>query len=148
MSTAGYPGPTTPMIGAQLRLASEATHRALLARLQAAGFDDIRPSHFALFQFPGPHGLHPSDLASRLGMSKQALNPLLNELEVLGYILRRAGDEDRRRRVITLTRRGLAFATATREILEDLERKIAETVGAGRLQQTKQVIDAITSLFG
>ena len=82
------------MIGALLRRASEATHRELFDRLQAAGFDDLRWAHFALFGFPGLHGLRPTELAERVGMSKQGLNALLNELDDFGYLTRRvAGPE-------------------------------------------------------
>ena len=91
------------MIGALLRRASEATHRELFDRLQAAGFDDLRWAHFALFGFPGLHGLRPTELAERVGMSKQGLNALLNELDDFGYLVRRPASGDGRHRVLELT---------------------------------------------
>lgn len=41
-----------------------------------------------LFRFPGPQGMRPTELAGHVGLSKQALNHLLNELESLGYLTR------------------------------------------------------------
>ena len=65
------------MIGARLRLASERAHALLFARLHAAGYDDLRPAHFALFQFPGPHGVRPVELAARLGTTVPGAKSLL-----------------------------------------------------------------------
>lgn len=64
-----HPGPTQPMLGARLRAAGEAVHAALYARLAEAGYGDIRPAHFALLKFPGPHGARPTELAARVGLS-------------------------------------------------------------------------------
>ena len=98
MSTVEYPGPTRPMIGALLRRASEATHRELFDRLQAAGFDDLRWAHFALFGFPGLHGLRPTELAERVGMSKQGLNALIERARRLRLPHETGGGPDGRQR--------------------------------------------------
>jgi hypothetical protein len=39
--------------------------------------DDINPACAALFQYPPIDGMRPSELAKRLGISKQALDHLL-----------------------------------------------------------------------
>lgn len=143
MSTASYPGLTEPRIGALLRLASEATHRALLERLHAAGFDDLRASHLELFRFPGPQGMRPTELADRVGLSKQALNHLLNELERLGYLTREAVGADGRQRVICLTDRGLAFAAAVKSAVLAIEGELARILGEGRLTRLKADLTAI-----
>lgn len=125
-----YPGPQRPMLAAQLRLASEASHHVVFDHLQELGFTDLRQSHFDLFRFPGPHGKRPTELAAHLRLSKQALNPLLNELEDLGYLTRVADQQDRRNRTLQLTPRGFDLVTAVREALESLEAHIAEVLGA------------------
>jgi DNA-binding MarR family transcriptional regulator len=147
MSTPVYPGPTEPMIGALLRLASDASHRVLLERLRAAGYGDMRFAHIALFKFPGPHGVRPTDLAEHVGLSKQALNPLLNELEELGYLKRQAGSGDRRHRVLELTPRGLAFAAEMKSVLEGMEEDIVLRIGSRRFDQTRRAIIEMTDLF-
>ena len=147
MSNAAYPGPSEPMIGAQLRIAAEVTHRVLLDRLRAAGYGDLRVAHFALFRFPGPQGLRPTELAVHVGLSKQALNPLLNELEELGYLERRASEEDRRQRVLKLTPRGLSLAAKIKHILEGMEQEIASRIGQRRFDQTRRAIVEITEIF-
>ena len=143
MSTGSYPGLTEPRIGALLRLASEATHRVLLQRLHAAGFDDVRAPHFELFRFPGPEGMHPTELADRVGLSKQALNHLLNELESLGYLTRETTSTDGRHRVVRLTDRGLAFAAATKSAVLAIEDELTMILGERRMTRLRTDLTAI-----
>src|SRR5215813_10970761 len=97
---AGLP-PGPPMIGALLRVPLEQVQRRMLQRLHEHGFDDLDAAHLPVFQYPGPQGARPSELAARLRMSKQALNYLLGQLERLGYLERRADPADlRSRRVV------------------------------------------------
>jgi DNA-binding MarR family transcriptional regulator len=143
MSTGSYPGLTEPRIGALLRLASEATHRILLQRLHAAGFDDVRASHFELFKFPGPEGMHPTELADHVGLSKQALNHLLNELESLGYLTRQTTGTDGRHRVVRLTDRGLVFAAAVKAAVLAIEDELTIILGERRMTRLKADLTAI-----
>ena len=83
--------PDDPLVGALLRVPLEAVWAHMLDRLRENGFYDFEPAHFTVFRYPSPDGARPSDLAARLGISKQALNYLLRELERLGYLERLPG---------------------------------------------------------
>lgn len=144
MSSPPYPGLTQPMIGARLRLAAARAHALLFARLRAAGYDDLRPAHFALFQFPGPHGARPVELAAQLGTTKQALTPLLNDLERLGYLERRPAPDDGRGRVLWLTARGLAFVGAIKEIVTGIEAEWSALLGADRFATLQETLRELT----
>ena len=85
------PGP--PLIGALLRTPWEAVQRHMLDLLHERGFDDLDAAHLNVFQYPGPEGARPSELAARLRISKQALNYLLGELERLEYVERQTGSQ-------------------------------------------------------
>lgn len=139
----GYPGPVRPMLGARLRTAAEAVHAAGHARLIAAGFDELRPAHFTLLKFPGPHGVRPSELAARVGLRKQALNPLLNDLESWGYLVRTGNDQDRRGRIVYLTERGFALVRVLRETLEEIESGLRARVGDSALNGFLAVLDEV-----
>src|SRR6478735_8115130 len=76
------------LIGALLRVPTQAIHRRIIKELNAAGFGELRLPHIAVLQFPGPDGVRPGTLAARAGMSKQAMNQLLRSLEALGYVVR------------------------------------------------------------
>ena len=143
MSSDSYPGLTQPMIGALLRMASERAHALLVIRLAEDGFDDLRSVHYSVFQFPGPHGVRPVDLATRTGMSKQVLTLLLNDLERLGYLERRQSPDDGRGRVVWLTERGLAFAAAIKRVTTGIEREWSERLGQDRFTMVRAALEEI-----
>ena len=145
MSSPAYPGLTAPMIGARLRLASEQRARAALRAAARGRLRDLRPAHFALFKFPGPHGVRPVELAARLGTTKQALTPLLNDLERFGYLERRPRPGDGRGRVLWLTARGLAFVGAIKEILTGIEAEWSARLGAERFAIVKAALEDLTT---
>src|SRR5215831_8518732 len=110
-----------PLIGALLRQPWEAVQRHMLERLHEHGFDDLDPAHLLVFRYPGPQGARPSELATRLQISKQALNYLLGELERLNYLERRPDPDDQRAKRITLTPRGTTAAKLIREAVSETE---------------------------
>ncbi len=141
-----YPGPSRPMLAAQLRRASEASHRLVFDYLAERGFSDLRQSHFDLFRFPGPEGRTPTQLAEHMGLSKQALNPLLNELQAMGYLTRRNFGRDKRTRILTLAPRGLELVGAIREALELLETRTRDQLGPQRYRTLLNALAAIQAL--
>jgi len=129
-----------PLIGALLRFPWEAVQRHMLERLHERGFDDLDAAHLNVFQYPGPQGARPSELAGRLGVSKQALNYLLGELERRGYLERRSDPEDLRSRRIVLTRRGVAAAHVIRDAVAELETRWARELGEKRYAQLRGLL--------
>lgn len=135
-----------PLIGALLRMPWEQVLRRMLARLHEHGFEDLDAAHLNLFLYPGPQGARPSELAARRGMSKQAVNYLLGELERLGYLERRVDAADRRSKRIALTRRGeLAMATI-RDAVGDIERDWARRLGRERFAQLRGLLSELNEL--
>ena len=124
-----------PLIGALLRMPWEAVRRRMLERLHEHGFDDLDAAHLTVFQYPGPQGARPSELAARLGVSKQALNYLLGELERLGYLERRPDPHDLRSRRIALTHRGEQTVPVIRDAVAEIERDWEAQLGPKRFAQ-------------
>src|SRR6266699_2943679 len=110
-----------PLIGALLRIPWEAVQRHMLERLHERGFDDLDAAHLAVFQYPGPQGARPSELAARLRITKQALNYLLGELERLDYVERRPDPDDLRSKRVALTLRGTSAISVIREAVGEIE---------------------------
>ena len=138
-AAAGEPfGP--PLIGALLRAPWEAVQRHMLERLRERGFNDLDAAHLNVFQYPGPQGERPSELAVRLGMSKQALNYLLGELERLGYLERRPDPTDLRSKRIALTPRGVSIGIAMREAVGEVEAVWGQQLGAKRFSQLRRLL--------
>src|SRR3954471_19330970 len=111
------PGP--PLIGALLRVPWDAVQRRMLERLHERGFDDFDAAYLNVFQYPGPHGARPSELAVRLRVHKQALNYLLGELERLGSLERRPDRDDLRSKRVALTARGKAAVQVIRDAVAE-----------------------------
>jgi DNA-binding MarR family transcriptional regulator len=134
------PQPGPPLIGALLRMPWETVRARMLDRLRERGFGDLDAAHLNVFQYPGPQGARPSDLAARLRMSKQAVNYLLGELERLGYIERRAHPDDLRAKRIVLTRRGNEVVRVIRAAVGEVEAEWSERLGAERFAQLRGLL--------
>jgi DNA-binding MarR family transcriptional regulator len=128
------------MIGALLRVPWEAVQRHMLERLHEHGFDDLDAAHLSVFQYPGPQGRKPTELAGRLRISKQALNYLLGELERLDYLERRPDPDDQRSKRITLTPRGTAAALTIRTAVDELETTWAQQLGREHFDRLRALL--------
>ena len=135
-----------PLIGALLRMPWDAVQQHMLDRLHESGFGDFDAAYLIVFQYPGPQGTRPSELAARLRISKQALNYLLGELERLGYLERRADPDDLRSKRIALTPRGIAAVGVIREAVGEVESAWAEQLGAERFDGLRNVLLELNGL--
>jgi DNA-binding MarR family transcriptional regulator len=129
-----------PLIGALLRFPWEAVQRHMLERLHERGFADFDAAYLNVFQYPGPQGARPSELATRLRMTKQALNYLLGELERLGYLERRPDPDDLRSKRIVLTRRGRSAGGVMREAVGEVEAQWTQQLGPKRFAQLRDLL--------
>ena len=123
-----------PLIGALLRMPWEAVRQRMLERLHQRGFTDFDASYLTVFQYPGPQGQRPSELAARLRVSKQALNHLLGQLE------RRSDPDDKRSKRIALTPRGTKAALVIREAVAEMEDSWSDQLGASRFDQLRLLL--------
>ena len=142
---AAAPTPPPPLIGALLRRPFETVRERMLAGLHERGFSDLVAAHLDVFQYPGPDGQRPSELAQRARMSKQALNYLLGQMEKLGYLERRQDGEDHRFRRIHLTQRGQAAVRAIREIVLEVEADWEQQLGAERFAQLRGLLEILNA---
>jgi DNA-binding MarR family transcriptional regulator len=129
-----------PLIGALLRRPWETVQRHMLDRLHERGFTDLEPAHLNVFQYPGPQGAKPSELAARLRISKQALNYLLGQLERLGYIERKLDADDRRSKRIALTPRAVSAIGVIRDAVDEVETMWANKLGSRRFAQLRDLL--------
>ena len=135
-----------PLIGVLLRIPWEGVQRHMLERLHDRGFDDLDAAHLSVFQYPGPQGARPTELATRLRISKQALNYLLGELERLDYLERRPDPDDRRSKRVALTRRGTAAIRVIREAVGEVETAWAQQLGPKRFSQLRGLLLELNQL--
>jgi DNA-binding MarR family transcriptional regulator len=129
-----------PLIGALMRMPVDAVRRRIFDDLHAAGFTDLGEAHMAVLRYPGPQGRRPSDLASELGMSKQAVNYLLGALERSGYVRRGDDPDDRRSRRVELTERGEVVRQTIRATVADIEKELARELGDRAFAQLRTLL--------
>jgi DNA-binding MarR family transcriptional regulator len=88
-----------------------------------------KPSHSAVFAQIKPEGSRLTELARGANMTPQAMGELVDEVEVLGYVVRRPDPTDRRAKLILLTKRGRECVAAGVATIDDLEGQITATLG-------------------
>lgn len=96
---------------------------------ERAGYS-VKASHPAVFGQMSADGLRLSDLARGANMTPQAMGELVDELEGLGYLVRRPDPTDRRAKLITLTESGRQCVAAGIDTIGDIERRITDVLGA------------------
>ncbi len=129
-----------PLIGALLRIPWEAVQQHMLEQLHEHGFDDFDRAYFAVFRYPGPEGARPTDVAAQVGISKQALNYLLRELERLGYLEREPDPDDLRAKRIVLTERGVAAVGVIRDAVAEMEAAWEQRLGLKRFALLRNLL--------
>ena len=132
-------------MGALLRMPLDAVRQRMLDDFHGAGSTDLAPAHSAVLRYPGPHGRRPSDLAAVAGMTRQAMNYLLGELEQRGYLVRRDDPVDKRSRRIELTKRGTAALRVMRKSVLGIEAEHEGELGHDGLVQRRQMLAALIS---
>lgn len=133
-----------PFVGALLRLSWQRVRRHINAAVRAGGFDDLQDAHLMVFQYPAPDAVRPAALARRLGMSRQAANYLIAQLEALGYLERRAAPESGRR-LVHLTARGWRVVETIYASLRQFEDEWAAEVGRKRFADFMEVLRLLSA---
>jgi DNA-binding MarR family transcriptional regulator len=124
-------GANPPFVGALLRLCWQRARRRIVEAIRAEGFTDLQDAHLVALRYPPPDRVRPSALARQLGMSRQATNYIVAQLEELGYLERRAGPGGARR-LIYLTPRGWRVVETIHACMRGLQAEWAAKVGQKR----------------
>jgi DNA-binding MarR family transcriptional regulator len=93
----------------------------------------------------GPKGLEQSKLAARMGLTKQAVQQLLDELAVDGIIERKPDPADKRGKLIVLTQNGLRTLHDANRIKKRLERDYEKLIGSKKLGALMETLDELAT---
>lgn len=103
-------------------------------------------AHHRVIYFVGRHaGLSVSELLAILKITKQSLSRVLSQLVEQGFITQRAGETDRRRRLLELTEKGVELE---RRLSENQRQRIARAyreAGAAAVEGFRRVMVGIIS---
>ena len=132
-----------PYVGALLRLAHQVARSRLLEALAERGLGDITEAHLGMFQYPPIDGVRPTDLAKRLGASKQAVNHLVGQLEKLGYLQRRR-EQGNGHTAVHFTERGWLVLESNIATMRQLEADWQRQLGKRRFADLKAALQELT----
>jgi DNA-binding MarR family transcriptional regulator len=132
--------PRHPNISALLRGPHSAFIAQLHRGLSAAGYADIHPAHYVVFQHLRNEGSRLTDLAERAQITKQLMNYLVNHLERRGYLQRVPDPTDGRARLVRFTERGRGLERAAEENISRIEAEWAARLGARQMAHLRRIL--------
>ncbi|GGK00188.1 hypothetical protein GCM10010123_32620 [Pilimelia anulata] len=108
----------------------------------------LRSSQIRLLSLTPPDGLRVTDLARRVGMTKQALGEFATALERLGLLESAADPTDRRARILRPTPRGRTVVAAAAALIAEVEADWRDRVGAAAWDAMRATLERVASLGG
>lgn len=107
----------------------ESFRRELVDEQLPAPASGLRPSQLRFLSLTPADGMRVTDLADRLGMTKQALGEFANELERQGFLESQRDPADKRVRILKPTRKGLKAVAAGNVAIQNVEARWRERLG-------------------
>ncbi|HEX8629059.1 MAG TPA: helix-turn-helix domain-containing protein [Catenuloplanes sp.] len=130
-------------LGILLALAYQSFVAQLREVHAAAGFDDLGRSDGFVFRALATAPLTVSDLATRLGISKQGAGQIVDDMQRRGYVERRPDPADGRARLLYLSARGQAALAAARRFHHRYEQRLVRTHGPAAVDALRQLLEAM-----
>ena len=121
-------------LGAHLAAAQEAWRRALGDALAKRNAPSLGAGAELLAQL-SLAGISQSLLAERMGLTKQAIQQSLDQLEKLGLIRREPDPVDRRAKYVVLTEQGLLALELRNDAEKEAERALRDALGKKAIKQ-------------
>jgi DNA-binding MarR family transcriptional regulator len=112
-----------------------------LARVNRQGLKiTLRPAHTSLFPHVDKEGTRLTELARRLGVTKQAAGQLVSDLETLGVLERVDDERDGRAKLVRFTRAGLEALNHGLTVLRGIEDDLEKTLGKAKMRQLHEAL--------
>ncbi|PUA79047.1 MarR family winged helix-turn-helix transcriptional regulator [Nocardioides currus] len=100
----------------------------------------LRSSHIRLLSLTPVDGMRVTDLAERVGMTKQALGEFATGLEGLGLLESVRDPSDRRARILRPTARGRRAVADSEAVIREVESRWRDRVGHQRWDALRQTL--------
>ena len=120
----------------------------LLNELRAAGHPGLRLGHVGvLSNLDYDRGARQVTLAERAGVTKQAIGPVVRELERLGYVRTDPDPADHRAKLVTLTSAGREVIEHAQPLIDRIENSIRASIGVAQYQELQQLLLSLLAEF-
>jgi DNA-binding MarR family transcriptional regulator len=117
------------------------------ARVRERARVEFRTPHTALLPHIDFEGTRTTELAARVGTSKQAVGELVAELEEMGLVRRDPDPADARARLVRFTAHGRRALLHGLSILSEIELELAAEIGSARMERLRgdlgRLLDAL-----
>jgi DNA-binding MarR family transcriptional regulator len=107
------------------------------------GESGLRASHHRVIGNVPPEGITQTELADRVGMTKQGIGQFVNQLVDSGHLRVDARPGDRRVRLVHRTAKGDASVRGLAGLLDQLEETWAKRVGKARYREFRRTLEEI-----
>jgi DNA-binding MarR family transcriptional regulator len=118
-------------------------HARLTSRGAPAATRGLRASHIRMLSLMPADGMRVTDLAERVGMTKQALGEFANTLESRGLVESLSDPADRRVRILKPTRSGRAAVVAAEKVISAIEAEWQERLGHRKWESLRGILTTL-----
>ncbi|RYE07579.1 MAG: MarR family transcriptional regulator [Hyphomicrobiales bacterium] len=136
--------PPKTRLGPALILAQEHWRRAVEQVMAAQGAPPIWASVEVLARLT-PEGVSQALLAERMGLSKQAVQQFLDQLEALALIRRESDPADKRAKRVFITEAGMVALTTRREAERQADRQMRDILGRKNFDRLKKALGKLSA---
>lgn len=130
-------------IGRLLLLARRDFLSRLDQKLNRNGGKPLLLSTGALLPFIDLEGTRSTELARRLGISKQAVGKVIRELEEKGLLKRAADCADGRAFLVSFTETGVDYLLEMHKAITQIEREYENKIGAAQMNTVRTALGSI-----
>ncbi len=113
----------------------------LLYRLDEAGWPAIRISHSAVFGHLDKEGTRESELARRIGVTRQSVHQTVLELKDMGLVELVTDPSNRSAKLVVVTPLGRRQSRVALNAFADLESELARRVGKAGVRELRRILE-------
>jgi DNA-binding MarR family transcriptional regulator len=115
---------------------------SIASRLKEAGWPEVTRAHRLLLDNVDRGGTRPSELARRIGVTRQAIHQTMQELAELGLVELAPDPASQRGKLVVATRRGKRLVGDAREIVRELEDTLERRIGRKRVARLRRALES------
>ncbi len=117
----------------------------MLSELTARGYAGLTRTHMHIFPVLDPDGTRITVLAERIGVSKQAIAKLVDDIEERGYVKREPDLADGRAKMVKLSATGRRLLRDGEKIKQEIEKQGLSGITAKQRQQIDSTLQTIVA---
>ncbi len=117
--------------------------RQVLQKLASDGIEDITLRHFVIIPYIDHEGIRAVDIARQVGISKQAVSKLVDELVQKGYLELKPDPSDGRAYLVSMSEKGNDFLKLAIKYTQQVEKKWGKQVGEKEFKIMKAAMSTL-----